>query len=689
MNMLLDSRVPSSTQQAPAPSAANAQGDVGSGAAPAPQPSVTGPPTSAAPSGPAGLLPPPPDSDGAPPAYTDAPEEDATLQQAMAASLNEQQEARPSGSASEEDQLMKVLAESVQSDTSDGAGATQQNEDFRRMHLGEARAEGAPVALVSPVPVYRTVALLIQALYASPPVRAAVLAFSMPDSRTRSLDGYWSGKSPSGERERDMSALPDVPAMQRGAVDLVQRLQTLFAYMERTSRAAVATGDLVNLVPRALVLMASENAPPSVFAEAYLEALATDWHSAAQAEASRLVLSTRGATDPAREELLRAKLQVLYTYALAALPAGQEAEQPPAPQEAQPAACITLLHTALDATVPACLRSKLAGAEGMDSLLITQPADVLLFVVRHRQENGEPLPRFRIDPTVYLDPFLWEHQRGRRIDEDERWREIEAWEAESVNLRTRIDRLRRPGGTELDPLVTRVVRHFALPRDDGEVPAERVSIAERLRRIQDVVRGRLAPLERAYAEARNRAVQAKTQLNAELDARDSAPEMRTVGYDLTSVLLADGTAQWAHVQHHGRWFTVGDGKVHETSEQAACTDERGAADGDGVYLLCYARRGAAEARASVLALPGAPDLGALQAAVEQDNQQRAEEAREKAVRESNGVHAGEAREPHSAEDATERQSTAGGTAGSITDARNGREEPMQTDGLGNGAPAEA
>lgn len=584
---------------------------------------------------------------------------------------------------------MKVLAESVQSDTTDGTGTTQQNDDFRRVHLGEAHAEGAPVALVSPVPVYRTVALLIQALYASPPIRAAVLAFSMPDARARSLDGYWSGKSPSGQRERDASTLPDVPAAQRGPVDLVQRLQTLFAYMERTSRAAVAIGDLVTLVPRALVLMASENAPPSVFAEGYLEALATDWHSTAQAEASRLVLSTRGATDPAREQLLRAKLQVLYTYALAALPAGQETEQPPAPQEAQPAACITLLHTALDTTVPACLRSKLAGAEGMDSLLITQPADVLLFVVRHRQENGEPLPRFRIDPTVYLDPFLWECQRGRRIDEDERWRELEAWETESANLRARIDRLRRPGGAELDPLVTRVVRHFALPRDDGEVPAERVSIAERLRRIQDVVRGRLAPLERAYAEARNRSVQAKTQLIAELDARDSAPEMRTVGYDLTSVLLAHGTAQWAHVQHHGRWFTVGDGEVHETSEQDVCTDERGAADGDGVYLLCYARRGAVEARASVLGLPGVPDFNALHAAVEQDNQQQAEEAREKVVREANGVHAAEAEEPQRAEGAPEGQGPADGTADSPADALNGRAEPVQTGNPANGTPADA
>lgn len=124
-----------------------------------------------------------------------ADDHDADLQRAMAASMAEDRGSTRAahGDMDEEEQLMRVLAESAK------VQQPPTNHRDRRQHV---RRDGEPVALVSGVPTYRATALALQAMFAAAPIRDAILGFPMPDDRTASLENYWAGASPSQRVER-------------------------------------------------------------------------------------------------------------------------------------------------------------------------------------------------------------------------------------------------------------------------------------------------------------------------------------------------------------------------------------------------------------------------------------------------------------------------------------------------------
>lgn len=162
------------------------------------------------------------------PAYSDAVRESQPAPPALPAPAP--------APADEDDQLMRVLAESVQT-SAPKAGA--------RTDLVRLRVPGAPLALVASAPVYAPLALFLQALVSTP--RACDAFLRLPRSSVPSLEGYWAGAV--------------LPSDARDDTRLAERVQTLCAFAQESVRAAAITGDADTALPRTIVLAASRGAP--------------------------------------------------------------------------------------------------------------------------------------------------------------------------------------------------------------------------------------------------------------------------------------------------------------------------------------------------------------------------------------------------------------------------------------------
>ena len=260
---------------------------------------------------------------------------------------------------------------------------------------------------------------------------------------------------------------------------MIQRLQTLFGFATFTARAAVATGDTDALLPKDVVLRASHQESLCVLIETYLEAIVRAWLAVSEVEMQDTMLSSRTATESMRHSFLRERRHLFQSFAAPALLAEATTEpdsrfnrdaksildtdtskdyddamtaptdthsnaagapsmhdvrptngSTPSIPASQPTSTITLVHTPTESSVPACLWRKLASKNDMDSLLITQPAKVLLFPIQHTSVSSP----FSIDMTVHLDPFLWDKRQGERVDGDVSAKQAEALEQELANL---------------------------------------------------------------------------------------------------------------------------------------------------------------------------------------------------------------------------------------------------------------
>ena len=260
---------------------------------------------------------------------------------------------------------------------------------------------------------------------------------------------------------------------------MIQRLQTLFGFATFTARAAVATGDTDALLPKDVILRASHQESLCVLIETFLEAIVRAWLAVSDVEMQDIKLSSRTATESMQHSFLRERRLLFQSFAAPAL--STEATTKPdslldrntknvldtgtskdhddamtAPTDthsneadassmhevrptngstsfmpaSQPTSTITLVHTPTESSVPACLWRKLASKNNMDSLLITEPAEVLLLPIQHTSVSSP----FSIDMTVHLDPFLWEKRRGERVDGDASAKQAEALEQELAIL---------------------------------------------------------------------------------------------------------------------------------------------------------------------------------------------------------------------------------------------------------------
>ncbi|KAI3629036.1 hypothetical protein CBS9595_000108 [Malassezia furfur] len=532
--------------------------------APAPTPTPAPPAHAPAPTPAPAALP-------APPSYTDRDDEDVELQKAMAASMAEQP--APGGRrASDDEELMRVLAESVQSETQRDAA----HEDDVRA-LDRRRTDGAyvlrdshsPVVLVPKVPAHTAVALALQALYAVPRARDAFLRFPRAET-ILSLEDYWRG-APALRRPDDAP----VPAERQARLAWVQRIQTLFTTMQHTARAVIVLGDVLEYVPSDVILRASRNADVHALLEALLEALVHAYVDAMHLVNEQIVCTTRAETAAVRAEAHARAAQLFQSFAAVALPSAPADGSVPPSGATQPTATITLVHTDTDATVHACLVSKLRENSEMDSLLITHAADVLLLNVQRDATSGELVP-FCIEPTIDLAPFLWDTQRGARIDADPRWAQLRDAEAEMRALEQQRAHLVAPRGTPLAPLL----RDAQRVRDAGEAYAPLATW------LADVDAALTNDLDALDARLRTLHDEVRTTHRALVAAMPETHDARSQ-YTLCAVLVAGGAGDGAYVLDDTQWYAIEHGTATPVTFEAVCSDHR------DVVHLAYTRAPAA------------------------------------------------------------------------------------------------
>lgn len=421
--------------------------------------------------------------------------------------------------------------------------------------------------------MYAAVALALQALYAVPHARDAFLSFPLPE-HIHALDGYWAGAE--ATRAPGPTA---IPPRDSAAVHLVQRIQTLFVFMQHSSRAAVVLGDIVPVLPRAMVLQMSRGAEMHVVLELFLETLVQAYLDAGHLAADQVVSTSRTATVAARSAYALRARRLFQSYAAAACDTAPASATAAVPGEAQPTATITLTHTATDTDVSSCLFSKLMASADMHSLLITHAADVLLLPVQH---TPGVQTRFTLEETVYLDPFVWDTHNGQRIDTDPRWRQLQDAQAEWTALASRRAQLQAPRGDALRPLLASCERVGVAGDAYAGVATWLGHVATALDADEHALDARLAALDDSMQAMR-------TALVAERPACRAGQ----YAYTLRALLLASTAGDCTYVQEGDQWFHVEAGHASPVRFADVCADKRGADEGHGVALLAYARTDAA------------------------------------------------------------------------------------------------
>lgn len=465
------------------------------------------------------------------------------MQHAVAASLND------SRNAAEDDQLLQALADSMGSES----GATAELVESIRSRTREPQA---PVVLMSPAPLHSVTTSVVQALCAADSFCRA-LECAPRDPRTPT-DDYWAGASPNHP-------------LGVSDVGLVQRLQTLVLYTKSTDHGAVILGDVSRAYPRELMLLASRGETHALV-DAYIDAFAAYYADDAQA------VQARSEPEAARAAYQYACEHLFCSYAAPAVSGA------PAPHgDAQPTNSITLRHTSSDSSVTSCLWSKLAGGAGADSLLITTPADVLVFPVQHMDDA----PHFRIDEQIFLDPFLWDKRNGEPVDSDDRWRQVEIYDTTFGELLRQRQILTAPNGVPINPLFATSQTYLASSTERVEQHAE---LNAWLSHVSELISKRIKDIDYSLAETQAAAFECKHALQRDAATHAADPSMRTVAYDLCAALFSSSSAYWAYLRYGGSWWMVEDGIATKSTWDAVVNDDRGVAAGQGIYMLCYQRK---------------------------------------------------------------------------------------------------
>ncbi|WFD23283.1 hypothetical protein MEQU1_001972 [Malassezia equina] len=509
-----------------------------------------------------GAAPPPTFDKALVPSHTELPSwqdtQDEDLQRACAASMEEQ--IHPAKAGEDDEDMMRALAQSVHDQVPTAGSAARP--DLHRLRTN------TPVALVPSVSVYRVASLFLQALLAAPAACDAFLSYSAPDNRARS-----------GEDR----AWPDVPM----------------------PRATVVTGDIEAIIPPEVVLQASRNEALHRQLETYANAIVWAWQEARAWEAEQITQATRSPTDAARAQLISSKATVFRTYAATAY--DEPMPDMPCP-EGQPTTTITLAHTAFERSVPSCLWQKLAASDRMDSLLITQASDVLLFNV----ERPGATEMFRIDPVLYLDPFLWSKRQGQRIDGTDECRQLQSTMSELRALKAQWKTLTEPTSTPIDPLLERVSEHYA---------SQNEAMHSWVQRIQHHVQQQRADLQRQQQALQSHMEVLRRRLADQVEQEAQKPDQHAHPYDLCAAIVAHGDGECVYVRYEDAWWCIDNGTVTtvrrdmltQCSIDTWITDSRGADQGMGLVHLVYQRRGLHLSHTR-------PDMTALQQAIAQDNE---------------------------------------------------------------------
>ncbi|KAJ1593900.1 hypothetical protein NDA11_006588 [Ustilago hordei] len=513
---------------------------------------------------------------------------DDDLRRAMAASLQDhqsQQTYRPPAPSStvgdvgmsEDEQLRQALEASVQSHhdllRSNGSGArTPALPQHLEIDSQTRRSPGAPIVMVAPFASLEVVAMLLQALFAAPPVRRAYLAARSPDSRGSDLSSYWKGASPT-DATSDRVTRPALEAH----FDLSQRIQALFAFAQLSHRPLCVVKDVTSLAPSEVVARGADLSPPIKVASLFYEFVVESFTKHVRA-VSELILNTEGAEATQNDALWMDEGLYLSSGgpALTSPPSPrtngpQETKDTPiavsrTPKLEQQRSFLQLRHDSINSDIYSCLRAALA-SDG-EGALLTRTARTISMGIEHASPTAEGgPPPLTINERIYLDSLMWDRRQGVRLDAELRDLEMACLDALSQELEARKRKLLGDGGRPSSEVLQGAKRYFAevaTPGDDMD-SIRSCSLAEaapQISKIMEAVHADLASTDQLIAKVRAQ-IDAKRALVAARAKREAVnPEWTQLAYDLCAVLCHEAGRYVTMVkQPDGTWWKTANGRA--------------------------------------------------------------------------------------------------------------------------------
>ncbi|KAH9474579.1 putative ubiquitin carboxyl-terminal hydrolase K02C4.3 [Psilocybe cubensis] len=217
--------------------------------------------------------------------------------------------------------------------------------------------------------------------------------------------------------------------------------------------------------------------------------------------------------------------------------------------------------------------------------VIIRPSDVITFQLRRlpnaSSSKTSPDP-FVYPKSLYLDRFMFDNlafTNNKRKQERRMLEEIE-------NLKAQKEKLTRSDNRDsLQTLRNTVYYYEFIAKSDGDRARE-----ARLQRVTENLRDILTGLE-AKVEDIDRQIE---KLQAEVAVVYDCPELQQYQYDLRAVLVHSGLPGRKHIYSYvqdieGVWWKTVDHEVTEVPEETVLTDPTGLHLGAGPYMLFYSR----------------------------------------------------------------------------------------------------
>ncbi|SAM85833.1 uncharacterized protein UBRO_07183 [Ustilago bromivora] len=513
---------------------------------------------------------------------------DDDLRRAMAASLQDhqsQQTYRPPAPSStvgdvgmsEDEQLRQALEASVQSHhdllRSSGSGArTPALPQHLEIDSQTRRSPGAPIVMVAPFASLEVVAMLLQALFAAPPVRRAYLAARSPDSRGSDLSSYWKDASPT-----DATSDRDTHPALEAHFELSQRIQALFAFAQLSQRSLCVVKDITSLAPSEVVARGADLSPPVKVASLFYEFVVESFTKHVRA-VSELILNTEGAEATQNDALwmdeglyLSSGAPALTSPPSPRINDPQETKDAPiavsrTPKLEQQRSFLQLRHDSINSDIYSCLRAALA-SDG-EGALLTRTARTISMGIEHASPtaDGGP-PPLTINERIYLDSLMWDRRQGVRLDAELRDLEMACLDALSQELEARKRKLLGDGDRASSEVLQGAKRYFAevaTPGDDTDSirSSSLAEAAPQISKIMEAVQADLASTDQLIAKVRAQ-IDAKRALVAARAKREAVnPEWTQLAYDLCAVLCHEAGRYVTMVkQPDGTWWKTANGRA--------------------------------------------------------------------------------------------------------------------------------
>ncbi|KAE8213656.1 hypothetical protein CF327_g2846 [Tilletia walkeri] len=508
--------------------------------------------------------------------------------------------------------------------------------------LKKKEALNAPPALAAPFESLRLFPLIFHAIYALPPIRRGFQSYEMDRlSSINDMSFFWTGV-PAGKKSNAAGLGKWISNEEREKADIVQRLQVLFFFMDRTQRPFCMTGSVLETLPQSVMTLNSGQPDPADVAMYTVGSLFDSYRIAIRAVAGR--------HSEDQENWVSAMTRIfdtLVSYGVPAPPWPVDAPEdnaeggPSSSSTAEPTTSTTttaepealvmptlqtnplttfnsthleLRHTKIVNDMTSAVLTVLED----DAALVTIPGETLCVGVKRetprdgsvgsvgsgngkgkeKEGGGSGFRPWRIDKHFYADPFLWERRRGvahgQAPGEAKRMEDLKRRRDDLTQKTQRRKWLGAPAGKDAITLMNDSIAYLEGPGlESGDAIRTQTNeeAAVKLKQIREHLQNELNALDKAIAADEDMIAKGHAErIDTFRKMYEGKPEWQTVRYDLRAVLIKSGDAAWAYVQHRGHWFRVQDGHIHATDETTALGDESGASEPNGgVFFLAYVR----------------------------------------------------------------------------------------------------